>query len=161
VHPNVELLERFYTGLQNADISAVRACYAPDVVFSDPVFKDLHGDRATAMWDMFFSRDEPPQVTFSDLRADDETGSGRWEARYAFSKTGRDVHNVITSRFRFAEGRIIEHRDTFSVYGWARMALGPVGQLAGWSPPLRSALHKESTRLLDRFEASKGGGAAS
>jgi ketosteroid isomerase-like protein len=158
VHPNVELLERFYTGLQRSDIAAVRACYAPDVVYSDPVFRELRGDRALAMWEMIFSRDEPMEVSFSDISADDETGSGRWEARYVFTKSGREVRNAIDSRFRFAGGRIVEHRDTFSVYKWASMALGPVGRLAGWSPPLRASLHKESAKMLDRFQASSAPG---
>jgi limonene-1,2-epoxide hydrolase len=153
VHPNIDILDRFYTGLQRSDIAAIRACYAPDVVYSDPVFAELHGDRAVAMWDMFFHRDDPLGVTFSDLWADDTTGSGRWEARYVFAKSGREVRNIITSRFRIADDRITEHRDSFSVYRWASMALGPVGRLAGWAPPLRSALHKESARMLDRFQA--------
>jgi hypothetical protein len=34
------------------------------------------------------------------------------------------------------------------------MAIGPVGRLAGWTPLLRSALHKETVRLLDRFQAN-------
>lgn len=158
--PDIDLLERFYTGLQRSDIAAVGACYAPDVVYSDPVFGELRGDRALAMWDMFFSRDEPLRVTFSDLWANDMIGSGRWEARYVFARSGREVRNIIDSRFRFAADRIIEHRDTFSVYRWASMALGPVGRLVGWAPPMRSALHKESARMLDRFQtnAERGDG---
>lgn len=158
MHPNIALLERFYTGLQNADIDEVRACYAPDVVYSDPVFGELRGERAVAMWHMFFSREDPPQVTFGDLQADDTVGSGRWDARYVFSQSGRDVHNIISSQFRFADGHITEHHDTFSVYRWASMALGPVGRVAGWSPPLRSKLHKESIRLIDRFQAGNDPG---
>jgi ketosteroid isomerase-like protein len=158
VHPNIDLLNRFYTALQQADIAAVRACYAPDVVYFDPVFRELRGERAIAMWDMFFRRDDPLQVTFGDLAADEVTGSGHWEARYNFDKTGRPVHNVIDSRFRFADNRITEQRDSFSVHHWAGMALGPVGRLAGWTPPLRSALHRETVKLLDRFQANQGQG---
>jgi ketosteroid isomerase-like protein len=159
MHPNVTLLERFYRGIQDADITAVRACYAPNVVYSDPVFGELRGERAIAMWDMFFAREDPPRVTYGDLAADDLSGSGRWEASYVFSKTGRPVRNAITSQFRFAEHRIVEQRDSFSVHRWAAMALGPVGRLAGWSPPLRWAVHKETVRLLDRHQANANPGA--
>jgi ketosteroid isomerase-like protein len=155
VHPNIDVLHRFYTGLQEADIAAVRATYAPDIVYFDPVFRELRGERAIAMWDMFFRRDEPLEVTFGDLTANELTGSGRWEARYVFDKTGRPVHNVIHSQFRFADNLIAEQRDSFSVHRWAGMALGPVGRLAGWTPPLRSALHKETVKLLDRFQANQ------
>lgn len=154
MHPHINLLERFYVALQRSDIAAVEDCYAPDVVYSDPVFGELRGERALAMWAMFFSRDKPLRVTFSDLWANDTIGSGQWEARYVFTRSGREVCNIIDSRFRFAADRIVEHRDTFSVYRWASMALGPVGRLVGWAPPLRSALHKESARMLDRFQTS-------
>jgi len=157
VHPNISLLEHFYTGLQKADIEAVRACYAPGIVYSDPVFGELRGERAVLMWETFFSRDDPLKVNFGDLAADDRTGSGRWEARYVFTRTGREVRNVIFSRFRFVDGLIVEQHDSFSVHRWARMALGPVGAMAGWAPPLRAALHKESVRMLDRFDAERGG----
>ena len=157
MHPNIELLTRFYTGLANGDIATIRACYTPDVVYSDPVFHRLEGERAIAMWDMFFSRDDAMEVTFSDLVADDTTGSGNWEAKYVFSKTGRPVHNYLHSQFVFANGHIAEHHDAFNVYRWSRMALGPIGTLAGWSPPLKSTLHRQSKALLDKHQAKMAG----
>jgi ketosteroid isomerase-like protein len=154
MYANIDLLERFYTAVQRSDIAAVRTCYSPNVLYSDPVFGELRGDRAVIRWQMIFSREAPLQMSFSDLAADHTTGSGRWEARITSTRTGREVRMVIDSRFRFAGGRILEHRDTFSVYRWSKMALGPAVRLAGWTTPLRSMLQRETAAMLDRFEVS-------
>jgi ketosteroid isomerase-like protein len=156
MHPNADVIARFYTSLQKSDIQGIRDCYAPDAVYWDPVFRELRGERAIAMWDMLCERGDELRVDFGDIQADESTGSARWEARYTFSKTGRSVHNVIDSRFWFADGLIREQRDTFDVHRWAGMALGLPGRLLGWSPPLRAVLHRQSAKLIDNFTAQQG-----
>lgn len=153
-HPNAAVIDEFFTGLRDSDFERLRRCYAPDVVYSDPVFRELRGDRALAMWEMFCRRGGL-DVEFGDVVADDTDGAARWEARYAFSATGRPVHNVINSRFRFAGGLIAEHHDTFDVHHWASMALGTTGRLLGWAPPMRAVLHRRSVQTLDTFVASR------
>ena len=70
---------------------------------------------------------------------------------YTFSDTGRPVHNVIESRFRFEDGLIIEHVDHCDARAWGRMALGGVkGWLAGRVRFLRSS---KANSLLDKFIA--------
>ena len=49
---HVQLIERFYQAFDNGDGDTMAACYAPDVHFSDPVFPDLRGSQAGAMWRM-------------------------------------------------------------------------------------------------------------
>jgi limonene-1,2-epoxide hydrolase len=154
MNENEELITRFYGALQDADIDTVRMCYSPDVVFSDPVFRSLHGERAIAMWEMFFERDEKIRVTFGDVTADETTGSGQWVADYTIGR--RPVHNVIKSTFQIENGRIVRHRDDFSVRVWAAQALGPLGALAGWSPPVKAVLHKRSVSMLDSYVDRRG-----
>jgi limonene-1,2-epoxide hydrolase len=154
MNENEKLITRFYRALQDADIDAVRSCYAPEVVFSDPVFRSLHGERAIAMWEMFFERDEKIRVTFSDITADDTSGSGQWVADYTIGR--RAVHNVIRSTFHFEDGRIVRHEDDFDVRVWAAQALGPLGALTGWARPVKAALHKRSASMLDRFVDRRG-----
>ncbi|MBE2223667.1 MAG: nuclear transport factor 2 family protein, partial [Anaerolineae bacterium] len=43
---NKQLIETFYTAFQLRDHAAMIACYHPDIHFADPVFTDLHGNRA-------------------------------------------------------------------------------------------------------------------
>jgi len=131
------------------------ACYAPAVTFEDPVFR-LAGWRARAMWRMLCERGKDLRVSVADVRADETTGSARCDAWYTFSATGRQVHNVITAHFEFADGRILRHHDRFDLYRWASQALGITGVLFGWTPPLRSAIRRRAARTLDAYIAARG-----
>lgn len=153
MHPHAQLLERFYTAFQKRDAAAMVACYHRDVWFSDPVFHDLRGPRAGAMWRMLAERATTLKLEFSGISADDKTGKAHWEARYDFTATGRKVHNVIDARFEFADGLIIRHADTFDLWRWAGMALGAKGKLLGWLPPIRQAIHRNAVRGLEAWEA--------
>ena len=63
------LIEKFYTAFQKRDYDGMIACYHPDIHFSDPVFIDLHGKQAGAMWHMLCERGEDLQIVFSDVVA--------------------------------------------------------------------------------------------
>lgn len=43
MHPNAELITRFYTSLARHDGADMAACYAGEATFSDPVFTGLSG----------------------------------------------------------------------------------------------------------------------
>jgi ketosteroid isomerase-like protein len=47
MHPNAELIRKFYTAFASRDARAMAACYHPSVRFSDEVFIDLQGARQT------------------------------------------------------------------------------------------------------------------
>jgi ketosteroid isomerase-like protein len=154
---NDELIERFYAAFANRDGAAMAACYAPDVHFSDPVFTDLHGDEAGAMWRMLTGRADDLGVELLEHQATGERGSARWRARYTFTQTGRPVVNEVHAWFRFRDGLIAEHIDRFDFHRWARQALGPSGLLLGWTPILRSAVRRRARAGLDEF-LSRGSG---
>jgi hypothetical protein len=132
------------------------ACYAPGARFSDPVFTDLKGDEPGAMWRMLTARANGLEVRLAEHAADGDTGSAHWLADYTF-RTGRRVHNDVHAEFRFEDGLIAEHRDSFSFYAWSRQALGPVGLALGWSPVLRDKVRREARAGLDEFLASDRG----
>lgn len=154
MHPNAKLIERFYGAFAARDADGMVACYRDDVRFSDPVFEDLVGDRAKSMWRMLVSRAADLTLEVSAIRADDRVGGAHWEARYTFSATGRRVHNVIDAEFVFEGGAIKGHQDTFDLWRWSRMALGPAGAILGWSPMLRGAIRKKALAGLDAWMAS-------
>ena len=155
MHPNALLIETFYTAFQKRDAEGMVACYHPDVRFSDPVFHELQGARAGAMWRMLCARAKDLEVEFRDVRADDRTGSAHWEARYLYSATGRNVHNVIDAKFEFRDDKIVRHADTFDLWRWAGMALGAKGKLLGWLPPVQQAIHKKALGGLEQFERAQ------
>jgi len=153
---NAALIERFYRAFGARDADGVVACYHPDVEFSDPVFPDLRGDRARAMWRMLILRGKDLRVEARDFAADDRAGSAHWDAWYTFSATGRPVHNSIDARFTFQDGLIRTHRDTFDLWRWSAQALGAKGSLLGWSGFVQGAIRKQAARALDDFIAKQG-----
>lgn len=152
---NDTLIERFYAAFGQRDGAAMQACYTPDVSFSDPVFGNLHGAQAGAMWRMLTGRADDLEIELHEHDADGDRGSAHWIARYTYSQTGRHVTNDIQARFRFADGLIAEHEDEFSLYRWERQALGPVGTALGWTPILRGAVRRRARAALDEFMAAE------
>ncbi len=151
-----QLIERFYRAFDAGDGDTMAACYAPQVRFSDPVFPDLRGSRAGAMWRMLTQTPGDLRVELLEHDAGEERGSAHWQARYTFTETGRSVLNDIRASFRFADGLIVEHRDEFDFHRWARQALGPVGLLLGWTPIVRAAVRRKAAARLDEFTGAAG-----
>ena len=151
MHPNAALIERFYASFQARDAAGMAACYHPDAVFSDPAFGELRGAEVGGMWTMLCSRAADLEVRVSGVEADAERGKAHWDARYTFTRTGRKVHNRIDARFLFRDGLIIRHEDSFSFWRWAGQALGPVGLLLGWAPPLRGKVRSTARGNLKSF----------
>ncbi len=144
------LLARFYTAFQQRDGAAMAACYHREATFRDPAF-ELAGAEVGAMWRMLCARGSDLRVEYSNLEAGQESGSADWQAWYTFSATGLAVHNIVHSRFRFADGLIHDQVDTFSFWRWSRQALGPVGAMLGWTPLLRNRIRAGARRSLERF----------
>lgn len=158
MHANEALIRRFYEAFQQRDAAAMVACYAPQVRFSDPVFTDLRGENAGAMWKMLCERGQDLRVEFGDVRADDRAGSAHWEAWYTFTGTGRKVHNRIDASFEFDGGRIVRHTDRFDLHRWAGQALGLPGTLLGWTPLLQNRIRAMAARNLDAWQARNAPG---
>jgi uncharacterized protein len=150
-HPNDELIRRFYAAFTAGDGVGMAACYTPDVRFSDPVFPDLRGYRAGAMWQMLTSGDADVRIELLECEAGDERGTAHWQADYEFSQTSRKVHNDVHAEFKFRDGLIAEHRDSFSFHRWSSQALGPAGVLLGWTPIVRGGVQRKAAARLDEF----------
>jgi ketosteroid isomerase-like protein len=155
MHPNVILLTSFYTAFQRLDADAMAACYAPDVQFSDPVFRSLQGAEAADMWRMLTNRAQNFSLTFDGIEADDKSGRAHWVATYTFSQTGRTIVNDIHASFVFRDGKIWRHVDRFDLWRWARQALGAKGWLLGWTPLVRNAIQAQAAKGLAIFRDKK------
>ena len=152
---NRQLIETFYAAFGKRDAETMASCYRADVRFSDPAFPDLQGEHAGNMWRMLCGKAADLKVEASNIVADATTGSAHWDAWYTFSATGRKVHNEIDARFRFQDGQIIEHVDSFPLWKWTRMALGPVGVLLGWSPLVKGKVRSQAAAGLAEFERAR------
>jgi ketosteroid isomerase-like protein len=146
--PEQETIEDLYGSFARGDADGMERCYHPDVCFSDPVFTDLRGADVMRMWRMLMTRSDDLEITLGEHSADGSRGTAHWTARYTFSRTGRHVVNEIDATFRFADGLIIGHEDSFDFWKWSRMALGAPGVFLGWSPMLKKKVRTQSALML-------------
>ncbi|MFD0861776.1 nuclear transport factor 2 family protein [Sungkyunkwania multivorans] len=149
-----QTIEQFYDAFTQLDAEKMVANYHPDIRFEDPAFGELNGEHAKNMWRMLCESQQGKdfKVRVSRIEADQNAGKATWEAFYTFSKTGRKVHNIIHAEFKFKDGKIIEHIDSFDLYRWARQAMGPTGLLIGWTPFFKKKLQAQVNHLLLKFE---------
>ena len=153
MHPNQQLITRFYEAFTRRDAAGMIACYHPQVYFSDAVFVDLSPPEARGMWRMLCGRAKDLSITFSNVQADDKTGSAHWEADYTFATTGRKVHNVIDAKFEFQDGLIKRHVDSFELNVWMPQALGLTGSLLGGTGFFQKFFRNKARTGLAQFMA--------
>ncbi|MBI3883624.1 MAG: nuclear transport factor 2 family protein, partial [Sphingobacteriales bacterium] len=145
-----------YKAFQKLDYKGMINCYSDDVVFFDPVFGLLQADQVKFMWEMLCKNAKDFSVTYTNItHLDDEYSTCDWTATYTFSKTGRKVMNKCKAHMRFANGKIIEHSDGFSVHKWSKQAFGFIGELFGWSTFFQNRIKKQAKVNLNKFMASK------
>ncbi|MBC6995571.1 nuclear transport factor 2 family protein [Neolewinella lacunae] len=149
---NAALIHQFYTAFAAGDAAGMLACYADNVVFEDPAFGMLRGERAKNMWRMLLSRGGSElRVSYGEVATTGDRGSASWRAEYFYGPKRRKVVNEIHASFVFQDGKIIRHTDVFDLWKWSRQALGLPGWLVGWSPMLRRKIRASTGRLLDGF----------
>jgi len=147
-----ELINNFYTAFQKLDHQEMIACYSDDIVFFDPVFGLLQSNEVKAMWQMLCTGAKDFSLTYGNIQhLDDEYSTCDWVATYTFSKTGRKVVNRIKAHMRFADGKIAEHSDAFSLHKWSSQALGFSGWLLGWNSFFQRKIKNQARRNLLKF----------
>ena len=146
-------ISTFYTSFQNRDADAMVACYHDEIIFEDPAFGVLKGERAKTMWRMLCESQKGKafKLEFSGIQVEGNSGFALWEAQYTFSKTGRHVHNKIDAKFQFEDGLIIKHDDRFNLHEWAKQALGFQGWLLGGTGFFQKKLQQQTNEMLRKY----------
>ena len=156
MNANENLIAKFYTAFANADAKTMSECYHPNVHFIDPAFSLLKENQVSKMWEMLILKSKGNiKIEFSDIKADEFTGSARWVATYNFSKTNRKVVNKISAEFVFQDGLIIKHTDNFDVWKWSKQAFGIKGYLLGWTGFFQGKIQEQALSSLKKFQESK------
>lgn len=149
---NTQIITTFYKAFQQGDAQTMSDLYSDKVEFEDPAFGLLRGTQASSMWEMLIERSKGQlDIQFSDVIGTAEGGSAHWEARYAFGKTGRKVHNKIDALFVIKDGKIIKHTDHFNFWKWSSMALGLPGILLGFTPIIKNKVRKTVHQQLKKY----------
>ncbi len=147
-----QTLEMFYEAFKDHDAAKMADCYHPNATFSDPAFQNLNSDQVKAMWAMLIERSKGQlDIEYHSVLADGEVGQCTWEAKYSFSRTGNEVHNIIHTTMEFEEGLIKRHVDSFNFWRWCSMALGTPGKLLGWTPYLKKQVRKMAMKSLEEY----------
>ena len=151
---NEQIIKHFYKSFAANNADKMIACYHDEVEFSDPVFGLLKGEDAKNMWKMLIERGGGNiKIEYKNVSADDKKGSADWTADYLFSKTGRKVFNRIHAEFKFKDGKIFRHTDSFDVWKWSQQALGLSGYLLGWSSFLQNKIQQNARKTLREYSA--------
>ena len=147
------LIEKFYTAFNQTDANEMVKCYHSEIVFNDPAFGTLKGERAGKMWKMLCDsqKGQDFKVEFTNVNYDNQKGSAHWDAYYTFSVTGRRVHNKVRAEFEFKDGLIIKHTDHFDLHKWSKQALGIIGHLIGGTTFFKSNLQARTNKMLDKY----------
>ncbi|MGQ7947512.1 nuclear transport factor 2 family protein [Flavobacterium sp. WC2509] len=152
MNPNEQLIEKFYTAFANADAKTMCECYHNTIQFEDPAFGKLNGNDACQMWKMLIEKSKGNiKIEFSDIKADDYSGSAKWIATYNFSKTNRKIVNKIHTQFEFQDGLIVKHIDYFDIWKWSKQAFGFKGLLFGWTGFMQKQIQKQAIVSLKNY----------
>jgi len=124
-----QTVKAFYEAFTHLRYDEVEKIYAPDLSYQDPLFKHDTSAAALHMWKTLFQADNL-RLAYKIKSVDGDVVKGQWTADYDFH--GRPVHEVSESTFTVKNGKIVSHKDDFSVAAWAKQAipLGPFGKLA-------------------------------
>ena len=149
------LISKFYSAFTELDAEAMVSYYHDDVIFQDPAFGVLKGERAKNMWRMLCQSQKGKdfRVRYSNVTSNGIYAKAHWEAHYNFSQTGRKVHNKIEASFEFKNGLIVRHDDVFDLRAWAKQAMGFKGIVLGGTSYFQRKLHEQTNGMLDKFEA--------
>jgi len=148
------IVNKFYESFQKLDSNGMVDCYHQDIVFEDPAFGILKGERAKNMWRMLCENQKGKdfKLLFSNVTADDEHGSALWEAFYTFSRTKRKVHNKVEAKFEFKDGQILKHTDSFDLYRWSKQAMGFKGAVLGKTLFFKNKVRYNTAKMLDKYK---------
>lgn len=137
-----DVVTDFYAAFVKQDTKSMEALYGKDVKFQDAIFKFDDREGTMGMWNNIL-RDPKSKFTFELKRVEGDVVTGHWKADYELF--GRKVHNEIDTRMVVKDGKIVEHRDSFSWDNWAKQAL-PAGKL--FTVPPFEQLAKGLLRLV-------------
>ena len=149
-----EIVTSFYDCFAKGEAKGMLNFYAEEVIFCDPAFGKLSGNRPHEMWRMLLGRfDEHTLITFEVIEVSTDKAKVKWTAKYHFGKNKRPVTNHVTSTLFVENGKIVKQYDHFDIWKWAYKALGIAGLLFGWSKFFQLKIQQKTRKMLGQYMA--------
>ncbi|WP_223713221.1 nuclear transport factor 2 family protein [Niabella beijingensis] len=153
---NIDTINLFFTAFGNLDYRAMNTLYSTDIVYSDPLFGLLEGQQVYDKWEMICAGIKDFDLTvIKTEEIDQEYATCQWKATYFSLNAQRVIDFKAKSFMRFADGKIIEHSDGFSLTAWIAQTYGLKGQFFGWLNFMKRKVQKEHQQRLERFSKSR------
>ncbi len=151
------VVQNFYQAFSDLDAEKMVGFYHDEVRFEDPAFGPLEGEDARDMWRFLVMRGKDSlEIRYGNIEEVDGKVRAEWVASYLYGPVKRRVINFVNATFEIDDsGKILSHKDKFSLWKWSRQALGFHGLLLGWTPWLHGQIRAQSLRFLQIFQSKK------
>jgi ketosteroid isomerase-like protein len=145
------LARTFYDAFARQDATTMGGLYSNQATFSDPIFPNLNAQETQIMWAMLCQSAKNFSLSYEIREIGGDYVIVGWTAKYTFGPAGNDVENRVSTRLRFRDEKIVEHRDEFNFYCWARQALGLSGAVFGFIPFFQFKVQSTARNNLQKF----------
>ncbi|MEL7124245.1 MAG: nuclear transport factor 2 family protein [Bacteroidota bacterium] len=146
-----KLAHQFYQAFQKKEYAKMANCYHEELIFNDPVFRNLNKKMTSKMWEMLLKRGKDLEIDYEITQQTENEVKVHWTAHYTFSQTGKPVINEIDANLKLKDGLIHRHTDVFNFHKWSSQALGMTGKLLGWTSFLQNSIQKRATISLEKY----------
>lgn len=148
------VIEKFYNAFKEGNAEEMVSCYDDNIIFEDPAFGELKGEKAKMMWKMLLSKKEArAEISYSTIIIDNTVtrGTAKWTARYTYGPAKRKVVNHVNATFEIKNNKITRHTDNFNFWKWSMQALGFTGYVLGWSSFMKNKVQGFTNKALEQF----------
>jgi len=147
---NRVVVEQFFDRLAARDVEGALACCGPQIEYSSPFFEGAHARQGAeavgAMWRAWFQMLPEARIVCDDIRAGHEHASASWTVEYTSPGSRKRIRQPrIMASMSLGGGKILQHRDSFSLAEWVSQAYGIGGSLLA-----RSALFQKWVAARER-----------
>lgn len=152
MHPNEDLIHRFFRAMQKHDLSSALLCYHNDITYEDDLFRELKQNDVVKMWEMRMAENPDWEIEYRDVEASAVWGRAYWTLVYGKTKSGKRKRRHIVARFTFLDEKILYHSDAFNLYNWVTENRGAWWRVLVWFSPFRYFLRAGAHRKLQQFK---------
>lgn len=153
---NIEIIDLFFTAFGNLNDRDLNALYSDTIIYSDPLFGLLQGQQVKDKWEMVCKNMTEFRLTvIKKEEIDHEYATCEWKAEYISVDSGGPIVFSSKSFMRFAEGKIIEHSEGFSLTKWVAQVYGIKGRFFGWLNFMKRKAQAECQERLEQYSKSK------